>query len=268
MTVKPINTRLSALLLSCAFTSVDAASILLSPDNLDVVPGEVIAVEISYDFTDFATFGGGVDVFFDPAVLTFEDFMWVDNTPPGDLNFAMEPNVGIGALTGMGFGSFSGIADSATFAILMFRVQGVHRGSATEITLEPNGAFPFLDAMTLDPLDVEFGQSTVNLTPDSDDDGVPDSIDNCSQHANADQVDTNADGFGNRCDADLNDDCDVNFGDLALLKAAFTPNPYDEDADFDGDGNVNFGDLAFMKATFFNGENPGPGPSGLPNDCD
>lgn len=104
--------------------------------------------------------------------------------------------------------------------------------------------------------------------PDEDGDGIADSADNCLTVANADQRDTDADSIGNACDADLNADCSVNFGDLAALKAAFIPNPYDEDADFNGDGFVNFGDLAFMKSSFFNGPNPGPGPSGLPNDCE
>ncbi len=103
---------------------------------------------------------------------------------------------------------------------------------------------------------------------DSDLDGIADQQDNCLLSPNPDQVDTDADGFGNVCDADVNNDCSVNFGDLAQLKAAFFPAPYDEDSDFNGDGFVNFGDLAFMKSTFFNGENPGPGPSGLATDCD
>ncbi len=103
---------------------------------------------------------------------------------------------------------------------------------------------------------------------DGDEDDIADTVDNCLAVANADQRDTNSDGLGNACDADLSNDCSVNFGDLADLKAAFNPRPYDPDADFDGDGFVNFEDLAFMKSTFFNGDNPGPGPSGLPNDCD
>ncbi len=107
-----------------------------------------------------------------------------------------------------------------------------------------------------------------DLAPDTDGDGVADSADNCTLQANATQLDSDGDSIGNACDADLDNDCSVNFGDLAQLKAAFTPGPYDPNADFNGDGFVNFGDLAFMKSTFFNGDAPGPGPSGLPNACD
>ncbi len=89
---------------------------------------------------------------------------------------------------------------------------------------------------------------------DSDGDGVTDDTDNCTDVINADQRDTNGDGYGNACDADINNDGVINFGDLAVLKAVFlTATP---DADFDGDGQVNFGDLAQMKASFLG--SPGP----------
>ncbi len=92
---------------------------------------------------------------------------------------------------------------------------------------------------------------------DADGDGIDDAVDNCSLQHNADQRDSNGDGFGNLCDEDLNGDCAINFGDLAALKAVFLSS--DADADFNGDGSVNFGDLARMKARFL-GQ---PGPSGL-----
>ncbi len=97
---------------------------------------------------------------------------------------------------------------------------------------------------------------------DTDEDGVEDAQDNCLLTANSDQLDSNADGFGNACDADLTDDCTVNFLDLGVLKSVFFMN--DADADFNGDGVVNFIDLGTMKASFFQP----PGPSGVPNVCD
>lgn len=78
--------------------------------------------------------------------------------------------------------------------------------------------------------------------------GDADEGDNCTLVANPDQRDTNGDGFGNICDADLDNSGVVNFGYLALFKAAFlTADPH---ADFDGSGFVNFGDLAIIKAQF------------------
>jgi formylglycine-generating enzyme required for sulfatase activity len=97
---------------------------------------------------------------------------------------------------------------------------------------------------------------------DGDGDGVADAADNCTGTANAEQRDTDADGIGNACDADLNQSCIVNFGDLALMKSVFFS--ADPDADLNGDGTVNFLDLGIMTAGFFEP----PGPSGVPNLCD
>lgn len=97
---------------------------------------------------------------------------------------------------------------------------------------------------------------------DSDGDGVADANDVCILVPDGPvqprpQRDSNADGFGNLCDADLNDDGIVNFADLARLRRVFFgPDP---DADLNGDGIVNFADLARMRAAFFGP----PGPSGL-----
>ncbi len=92
---------------------------------------------------------------------------------------------------------------------------------------------------------------------DADGDGVPDASDNCTLTANPDQRDTNGDGFGNLCDADLNDDGTINAVDLGLFKTVFFTS--NADADFNGDGVVNVVDLGVMKAMFFGP----PGPSGV-----
>lgn len=97
---------------------------------------------------------------------------------------------------------------------------------------------------------------------DGDGDGLPDGADNCTLAANADQRDTDGDGIGNLCDPDLNNDCLVNFTDLAAMKSVFFS--ADPDADLNGDGAVNFGDVGILKAFFF----AAPGPSGLPDPCD
>jgi hypothetical protein len=83
---------------------------------------------------------------------------------------------------------------------------------------------------------------------DADGDGVCDSGDNCTEASNPDQRDTNRDGLGNRCDADLNDDGFVDLADLAAFRGVFfTADPH---ADLDGDGFVNLADLALFKRAF------------------
>ena len=92
---------------------------------------------------------------------------------------------------------------------------------------------------------------------DSDGDGVSDDADNCTETSNADQRDTDADGYGNLCDADLNNDLFVNAVDLGIFRARFFS--ADADADFNGDGIVNVQDLGVLRNRFF----APPGPSGI-----
>lgn len=93
--------------------------------------------------------------------------------------------------------------------------------------------------------------------PDSDQDGIPDMWDNCTEVSNPDQRDTDGDGYGNICDFDINNDNQTNFLDLGVLKSVFMSS--NADADFNGDGHVNFLDLGLMKSHFMQP----PGPSGL-----
>lgn len=99
--------------------------------------------------------------------------------------------------------------------------------------------------------------STTAAAIDTDSDGIADSVDNCSTVANVDQRDTDGDGYGNLCDADLDNNGFVNFSDLSLFKQRFGTS--DTDANLDGIGIVNFADLAIFKSLF----GRAPGPSGV-----
>ena len=92
---------------------------------------------------------------------------------------------------------------------------------------------------------------------DTDGDGVSDLADNCTLLANADQRDTDADGYGNRCDADLNNDHVVNAADLGVFRSRYFSD--DADADLNGDGVVAIADLGLLRSLFF----APPGPSAV-----
>ena len=101
---------------------------------------------------------------------------------------------------------------------------------------------------------------------DTDLDAVPDSQDNCINVANGPakrdagsnvQRDSNGDGYGNLCDADLNNDGITNSLDLGLFKLAFMGS--DANSDLNGDGIVNSLDLGLVKNLFM----LPPGPSGV-----
>jgi len=92
---------------------------------------------------------------------------------------------------------------------------------------------------------------TVTADLDSDADGIPQRLDNCTAAANADQRDTDGDGYGNLCDGDLNNDGSTNTLDLQLYKGMHNTRlgdpAYDPDADFDGDSFIDASDLNIYK---------------------
>ncbi len=79
---------------------------------------------------------------------------------------------------------------------------------------------------------------------DLDEDSVVTPCDNCTNISNTNQLDADADGFGNACDADLNNDGITNFSDVGSFVSAFGTS--DPNADFNGDGMVNYSDVATL----------------------
>ncbi|MBL8352189.1 MAG: thrombospondin type 3 repeat-containing protein, partial [Burkholderiaceae bacterium] len=96
-------------------------------------------------------------------------------------------------------------------------------------------------------------------SPDSDNDGFADNVDNCRSTPNPSQLDTDGDGIGNMCDADFNNDGNVNALDLAIFQRAFGSKAgdanYNANCDLNGDGRINALDLAIFQARF--GKAPG-----------
>ena len=125
------------------------------------------------------------------------------------------------------------------------------------------------------PIDVTLASATylVFVAPgalDTDVDGVPDAIDNCTLVANANQLDTNGDGYGNICDADLNNSGTVTTADFGLLRSVLgqawsrvsngpPPNTTVSAADMNGSGTVTTADFGLLRARL----GTAPGPSGL-----
>ena len=109
---------------------------------------------------------------------------------------------------------------------------------------------------------IEAGRAYVFLgKADFDGDDVPDNEDNCVENFNQDQRDSNDDGFGNVCDADLDDNCVVDLRDWFVMRSVFGSD--DPDADLDGNGVVDIADAR----TLFRDRFEAPGPSGKTDSC-
>lgn len=102
---------------------------------------------------------------------------------------------------------------------------------------------------------------------DFDRDGVDDASDNCKGLPNPVQRDTDDDGFGNLCDADVNQSgavttswgavfLDGDRGDVEWIERSVRLSLYDPDHDLDGDGDVDAGDLSISLLGVF--RPPGP----------
>ena len=99
--------------------------------------------------------------------------------------------------------------------------------------------------------------------PDTDGDGINDTADNCSLVSNANQLDADGDGYGNICDADLNNSGTVTTADFGILRSVLNQSAGASAtaaaADLNGSGTVTTADFAILRARL----NTAPGPSGL-----
>jgi Dockerin type I domain/Thrombospondin type 3 repeat len=93
-----------------------------------------------------------------------------------------------------------------------------------------------------------------SLEIDTDGDGVADSRDNCIGVKNANQRDTDLDGYGDACDADINNDGIVNSIDMSIVRRDFGTSA--RAGDQNGDGVVNTLDLSAVRRLF--ATRPGP----------
>jgi mono/diheme cytochrome c family protein len=88
------------------------------------------------------------------------------------------------------------------------------------------------------------------LDPDTDGDGVPNACDNCRLTVNVSQTDSDEDGTGDRCDADLDNNGIVGLADYNVLRTCLA-SP-EARCDLDEDGTVGASDVSVL-GSFFGG---------------
>ena len=218
-----------------AVTTADDGDLLLSFDVTVSLAGQ------AFDDEDLVRLDeGAFSLFFDGSAR---------GVPPGaDLDGAHRLQNDHLLLSFDVSGSVGGVAFADEDA-----VQFNPRNGSFSLAFDGSALHPELVAADLEAFDA--------LAADTDADGLRDDADNCVLAPNgpvstvgAPQRDSDGDGYGNRCDADLDQSLVVNFADLAILRQVFFT--LDPDADFDGDGVVNFADLAILRGAFF--QPPGP----------
>jgi hypothetical protein len=90
------------------------------------------------------------------------------------------------------------------------------------------------------------------FSPDTDGDCVPDSMDDCSEVPDPEQIDADGDGYGNACDADYDNNGAIGASDFNRMRLGFgraESDPlYDPSLDSQGDGIVGASDWNLLRS--------------------
>ena len=133
MTIKPFYKALAALMVSGMMFGANANNISFDQAQYTVNPGDAVQVTVTYDFTDFAMFGGGFNLIYDASTLTFVDYARTDfdvmgaDLPPQN---AASPTGGLdsaGNYLGAGIGTFdffNGLLASGVIGVFTFIYDG------------------------------------------------------------------------------------------------------------------------------------------------
>ena len=213
----------------------------------------------------------------DPASLSFA-FMHggaFSNVPPGTATaFDAFGNTleSLSSLPGVGmFSPLLGFSTTTAISKIVFTNATVDTFSYTLLPECDDGLDNDGDGL-IDSQDPDCASPTDPLeAPDFDEDGVQDSLDNCILIANpmlvapppavtttGDQLDTDADGFGNQCDCDFDNDGTCGIADFNIFLPDFmATTDGGAGTDMNGDGAVGISDFSLFLPGF-SITNPGP----------
>lgn len=145
-------------------TALNAASIVVAPNFSSVRLGESVSLDLVMDFSDVATMGSGLDLFFDTSALHFSGFTFAPSLPT-DPAFTHVPVLRGNHLEALAFGSFEGISGPATIGTLTLDALSVGRFDITlALTQSQLWGDGFYNAADFSPIVVDFGSATVNVS--------------------------------------------------------------------------------------------------------
>lgn len=159
--------------------NAQAASISLEPaSDKDINLGEVVSYQLWADASDVGGFlGGGLDLFYDSEILTYNGDFAFDAAFPTDpalsrtgdncfVNAAVAGCSGPGEVNGIAFGEFSGLAAAGPTLVGTLSFAGLDLGTSP-LTMadndDPSGAWFATDGSG--PLDVDYGVAQVHVVP-------------------------------------------------------------------------------------------------------
>ncbi len=151
-----------------------APRVYLRPPTQNVTVGEIVTVDLYWNFTGEAALGGGTDVRWLPSAFSLEDFEFVDNfgTGPGrfDPIFTRGDDEMIespGMIDGLATGNFDGLGDPGPIRIATLRFEARKPGTFTIAASEDDGiAGPFVSAVNFDLYpDLAFTGAAINVAP-------------------------------------------------------------------------------------------------------
>ncbi len=232
------------------------AGLVVPPGNEDASLGDYVWIDSNED---------GIQGPDEPPVASLRVRLFIDTDGDGE----PDTNIRTTNTDGTGFYRFDFLDPGVTYWVF-FDIEGTD----LQFTLQDIGADDLdsdVDPNTGFSGPIVLGSGEHNPTIDAgvfkpdvldvDRDGVSNELDNCEMVFNWQQIDADGDGYGNRCDADFDNNCMVDFVDMSMFKAAMfsTQAMYD----LNSDGNVDWVDLSEFKAMFLQA----PGPNGTEGLC-
>ncbi len=152
MTIKPIIKAIAALAVSGMMLSASANSVGFEFMEYDGTAGTV-TINLNYDFTDFAMFGGGVDIIYDANAIEFVSYTHraLENADAQDPASPEGSLTAAGTYTGVGIGTFeffNGMTSAGAIGTFQFNVLGATDAGATPcgmtLCIVENGINPWV----------------------------------------------------------------------------------------------------------------------------
>ncbi|MDF1556106.1 MAG: hypothetical protein P1P84_23750 [Deferrisomatales bacterium] len=155
------------LLVGLGAVQAQAGSFALLPPTQEVMVGDTVTLGVTMDFSTDPTVGGGLDIFYDPAVLSYQDFVFATELN-FDFGFTGAPVlVSPGVLQNLYIGNFSGLAGPALVGTLTFSADAMGTSLLTmadsALAAADGGAGPFYSAATFAEQVVDYTGAEVNV---------------------------------------------------------------------------------------------------------